>query len=97
MQIRIGTLTVSMLLAAAQIGAAQGKARDTTKGWHPMQFKKPSDAELRQSLTGEQYQVTQHEATEAPFHNAFWDNHHPGIYVDVVSGEIGRASCRERV
>src|SRR5690349_8949311 len=87
MQIRIGTLTVSMLLAAAQIGAAQGMARDTTKGWHPMQFKKPSDAELRQTLSGEQYQVTQHEATEAPFHNAFWDNHHPGIYVDVVSGE----------
>jgi len=52
-----------------------------------MQFKKPADATLRQTLTPEQYQVTQHEATEAPFHNAFWDNHRPGIYVDVVSGE----------
>jgi peptide-methionine (R)-S-oxide reductase len=87
MQIRIGNLAVCMLLAAAQVGAAQGMARDTTKGWHPMQFKKPSDGELRQALSPEQYQVTQHEATEAPFHNAFWDNHHPGIYVDVVSGE----------
>ncbi len=86
-QNQIGTLAVCMLLAAAHIGAAQGMARDTTKGWHPMQFKKPSDAALRQALTSEQYQVTQHEATEAPFHNAFWDNHHPGIYVDVVSGE----------
>ena len=86
-QIRIGNLAVSILLAAAQIGAAQGMARDTTKGWHAMQFKKPSDAALRQTLTSEQYQVTQHEATEAPFHNAFWDNHRPGIYVDVVSGE----------
>ena len=48
---------------------------------------KPSDAELRQSLTPVQYQVTQHEATEPPFHNEYWDNHRAGIYVDVVSGE----------
>ncbi len=48
---------------------------------------KPSDAELRRSLNPLQYQVTQHEATESPFHNEFWDNHRAGIYVDVVSGE----------
>jgi peptide methionine sulfoxide reductase msrA/msrB len=48
---------------------------------------KPTDAELRQRLTPEQYRVTQQAATEAPFHNAYWDNHQPGIYVDVVSGE----------
>ena len=52
-----------------------------------MDFKKPDDTELRRSLTPEQYQVTQHEGTERPFKNAFWDNHRPGIYVDVVSGE----------
>jgi len=50
-------------------------------------FRKPSDAELKQKLTPEQYQVTQHEGTEPPFHNSYWDNHEPGIYVDVVSGE----------
>jgi methionine-R-sulfoxide reductase len=50
-------------------------------------FKKPEDAELRRALTPEQYQVTQHEGTERPFQNAFWDNHRAGIYVDVVSGE----------
>jgi peptide-methionine (R)-S-oxide reductase len=50
-------------------------------------FKKPSDAELKRMLTSEQYAVTQHDATESPFHNAYWDNHQPGIYVDVVSGE----------
>jgi peptide methionine sulfoxide reductase msrA/msrB len=33
-----------------------------------------------------QYDVTQNGGTEAPFHNAYWDNHAPGIYVDVVSG-----------
>jgi methionine-R-sulfoxide reductase len=76
-------LGLAIVLVAARAAAAQ----DTTKGWNPMQFKKPSDADLRQTLTPQQYQVTQHEATEAPFHNEFWDNHHPGIYVDVVSGE----------
>jgi methionine-R-sulfoxide reductase len=50
-------------------------------------FKKPSDQELRARLTPEQYQVTQHEGTEPPFRNEFWDNKHSGIYVDVVSGE----------
>src|SRR5213080_3592764 len=39
------------------------------------------------SLTPLQYQVTQQEATEPPFHNEYWDNHRTGIYVDVVSGE----------
>jgi peptide methionine sulfoxide reductase msrA/msrB len=57
------------------------------KGWNAMTFNKPSDAELKQKLSSEQYQVTQHEGTERPFSNAYWDNHEPGIYVDVVSGE----------
>jgi methionine-R-sulfoxide reductase len=52
-----------------------------------MEFRKPGDEELRHSLTPRQYEVTQHDATEPPFQNEFWDNHRPGIYVDVVSGE----------
>ena len=50
-------------------------------------FKKPSDAELKKELTPLQYQVTQHEATERPFQNEYWNNHEAGIYVDIVSGE----------
>ncbi|HJZ46606.1 MAG TPA: peptide-methionine (R)-S-oxide reductase MsrB [Roseiflexaceae bacterium] len=50
-------------------------------------YSKPSDAELRQKLSPEQYQVTQHEGTERPFANAYWNNKQAGIYVDVVSGE----------
>jgi methionine-R-sulfoxide reductase len=50
-------------------------------------YTKPSDTELKQTLTPLQYKVTQHEGTEAPFQNEYWDNHEPGIYVDVVSGE----------
>ena len=48
---------------------------------------KASDAELRRTLTPLQYEVTQHAGTEPPFRNEYWDNHRPGIYVDVVSGE----------
>jgi methionine-R-sulfoxide reductase len=48
---------------------------------------KPSAAEIKQKLTPMQYEVTQHAATEPPFHNEFWDNKKPGIYVDVVSGK----------
>ena len=51
------------------------------------QFTKPSDAELKQKLTPLQYDVTQHEGTEPPFRNEYWNNHEAGIYVDVVSGE----------
>jgi peptide methionine sulfoxide reductase msrA/msrB len=50
-------------------------------------FKKPDASQLKQKLTSEQYKVTQQCGTEPPFHNAYWDNHKPGIYVDVVSGE----------
>ena len=83
-------LAAALLLATlAGTAAAQAQPATTTHttGWNAMTFKKPNDAELKQKLTPEQYAVTQHEGTERPFHNAFWDNHEAGIYVDIVSGE----------
>ena len=47
----------------------------------------PTKEELRQRLTPIQYRVTCEEGTEPAFHNAYWDNHKPGIYVDVISGK----------
>ena len=44
------------------------------------------EAKLKQ-LTPLQYQVTQRDATEPAFNNAYWDNKKSGIYVDIVSGE----------
>lgn len=55
--------------------------------WDATQFKKPDADELRETLTEEQFRITQTDGTEQPFHNAYWDNHRAGIYVDVVSGE----------
>ena len=50
-------------------------------------YVKPSDEQLRKSLTPLQYEVTQQDGTERPFKNEYWDNKAEGIYVDVVSGE----------
>ena len=50
-------------------------------------YSKPADDVLRKTLTPLQYQVTQEEATEPPFDNAYWNEKRDGIYVDVVSGE----------
>jgi peptide-methionine (R)-S-oxide reductase len=68
----------------APVSVASQPGRESMDWQH---FKKPKDGELRRELTPEEYQVTQHEGTESPFHNEYWDNHQPGIYVDIVSGE----------
>jgi methionine-R-sulfoxide reductase len=75
--------------ASPRAGAAQTVAANNGKtGARSMtDFKKPSDADLKKQLSPIQYQVTQHEGTERPFQNEYWDNHEAGIYVDVVSGE----------
>lgn len=48
-------------------------------------YEKTDDALAK--LDPVQYEVTQNDATERAFDNAYWDNKEPGLYVDVVSGE----------
>src|SRR5262245_48064208 len=64
--------------------AAQAPSRSTNMS---TRYRKPADDELRRALTPVQYEVTQRDATEPAFRNAFWDNHEAGLYVDVVTGE----------
>jgi methionine-R-sulfoxide reductase len=74
--------------AAGTEPARRPSQESSSRGGSEMStFRKPSDAELRDRLTAEQYRVTQQEGTEAPFRNAYWDEHRAGLYVDVVSGE----------
>jgi methionine-R-sulfoxide reductase len=78
---------IARAIVIALATATAAIAQPAAKGWDAMQWKKPSDEELKKKLNPEQYQVTQHEGTEPPFRNEYWNNHEPGIYVDVVSGE----------
>ncbi len=50
-------------------------------------YTRPGDDELRRRLNPMQFKVTRQDGTEPPFNNEYWDNHEPGIYVDVISGE----------
>ena len=78
-----GTLVVivgSILFSYAQTQKKEAEKMNPTK-------EVPSDAELRKQLTNDQYKVTRQCGTETPFHNAYWDNHKPGIYVDIITGE----------
>src|SRR5260221_3827188 len=76
------------LIASARHLAAQPQKTTVTQPSTNMNdFKKPEPGQLRSKLSPEQFAVTQQCGTEPPFRNANWDNHKPGIYVDVVSGE----------
>ena len=76
------TLGVLLLTCAAGALTARGEETPSVK-----QYSKPSDDELRKKLTSEQFDVVRNAGTEPPFHNAFWDNHAAGLYVDIASGE----------
>ncbi len=78
------SLTAAIIPTAV---SAQTKAVTAPPATPAKPFVKPSDAELKKKLTPIQYEVTQQDGTETPFHNDYWDNHAPGIYVDIVSGE----------
>jgi len=77
---------LAALAALALSVPAMAQSASEKKGWTG-QFRKPTKAELKQRLTPVQYSVTQESGTERAFSNPYWDNHSPGIYVDVVSGE----------
>jgi peptide methionine sulfoxide reductase msrA/msrB len=67
------------LFGALARGNAQPPAPDQGASWD-------KSARLKQ-LSPMQYQVTQENGTEPPFHNEYWNNHRAGIYVDIVSSE----------
>ncbi len=78
-----GTLVVvvgSILFGYAQTQKKEAEKMNPTK-------EVPAEAELRKQLTKDQYKVTRECGTETPFHNAYWDNHRAGIYVDIITGE----------
>jgi peptide methionine sulfoxide reductase msrA/msrB len=91
--IRPITVAVAVAAALALVGMAWGRSAprggDPTGGrtMSTKKYTKPPTDQIRKSLTGVQFQVTQNAATEPPFDNAYWDNHKVGLYVDIVTGE----------
>lgn len=91
----LGASFAPLAAAVAQPGVAQPAAKTNAgptkeaaaRGPDFAKWVKPKDTVLQRTLTPLQYSVTQHEDTETPFRNQYWDNHEAGIYVDVVSGE----------
>lgn len=53
---------------------------------NPSDYSPPDERQL-EKLSPLQYEVTQNAATEPPFENEYWNEHKPGIYVDVTTGE----------
>jgi methionine-R-sulfoxide reductase len=76
---------IVVVVGSILFGYAQGQKKQAEK-MNPMK-EIPSDAELRRQLSKDQYRVTREGGTETPFQNAYWDNHQPGIYVDLITGE----------
>lgn len=72
--------------ATGGVATATGTAETQTNGQPWLNFRKPSELELKQKLTAIQFKVTQQDGTEPAFRNEMWDNKKSGIYVDVVSG-----------
>ena len=79
--------SMAWLFAIAACAAPSTVQADDHKATVVHRASKPSDDVLKRELTDLQYEVTQHAGTEPPFHNAYWDNHAAGLYVDIVTGE----------
>lgn len=82
--ILVGTAALGLVIAA---DSAKVVTKPVVVTEEYRDYQKPADEELKKRLTPLQYKVTQHEGTERPFHNEYWNNKKDGIYVDIVSGE----------
>lgn len=67
-------------------GSGRDRFIETTWGDGLLRAQHHDQNRLESRLTPLQYRVTQLDATEPPFNNAYWDNHAEGIYVDIVDG-----------
>jgi methionine-R-sulfoxide reductase len=80
-------LVAAILVGVGTIWWSHAQDKKVVQKTHPDEFPVPSDKELRYQLSPEQFDVTRRDGTETAFHNAYWDNHKPGIYVDIITNE----------
>ena len=76
-----GYCHIDLSLAEKPLSPDKEPVIDATK------YPRPSDAELKKTLTDIQYKVTVQNKTEYAFSNEYWDNFEKGIYVDITTKE----------
>jgi methionine-R-sulfoxide reductase len=96
-QVKLFCLFAAMVCSAAAVlnGCSQAESQSSNRvtisqsSTNPVmeKFQKPPAEALKKKLTPMQFEVTQHAGTEPAFRNEFYDNHKPGLYVDIVSGQ----------
>ena len=80
-------LAAAVLVALGTVWWSYAQEKRVVDKTRPDEFRVPSDKELRYQLSPEQFHVTRENGTETAFRNAYWDNHKPGIYVDIITNE----------
>lgn len=91
--IGIATVHTQLAAAAAKIRtattqpAAAACSLDKSSACGRAPWTELSDAELKQKLTPEQYQIARHAGTERAFTGKYWDEHRDGIYHCAVCGQ----------
>jgi methionine-R-sulfoxide reductase len=83
----LSALVGAIVVAGGTVWWSYTRDQNVVDKTHPDEFPVPSEKELRYQLSTEQYHVTRENGTETAFHNAYWDNHKPGIYVDIITNE----------
>lgn len=87
----ISTKSISREHDERKKGDTHGRAvvseKDIDELIEAQRYQVPSDNELRESLSDEQYRVTQESATERPYVNEYENVFEEGVYVDITSGE----------
>jgi methionine-R-sulfoxide reductase len=81
------SLFLAVVLTAGTVWWSYGRDRKVADRTQPEEFPVPSERELKLNLSPEQYHVMRENGTETAFRNAYWDNHKPGIYVDLITHE----------
>ncbi len=85
MQTKLPFLMVIIIIALIPLTTLNAKDKTMSDDLKKTAIDVTSRAD--KNLTKMQEYVTQHDGTEPPFKNEYWDHHEEGIYVDIISGE----------
>ena len=80
-------LAVLLLTVITAFGCQQTNGQQV-KQFDPKRKMSKTPADWKKILTANQYYIMVESGTEAPFHNAYDENHAKGVYVSAATGEV---------